>query len=81
MLFDEWALETLQWFTSFTLMSGVDDIDDVESNESIDDGTNDFKNNDVNAKSGSFFVPGGNNVAADRDDTDTGDDVRDSGVA
>ncbi len=62
-------------------MSGVDDIDDVESNESIDDGTNDFKNNDVNAKSGSFFVPGGNNVPADRDDTDTGDDDRDSGVA
>jgi hypothetical protein len=62
-------------------MSGVDDIDDVGSNESIDDETNDFKNNDVNAKSGSFFVPNGNNVPADSDDTNTGDDVRDNGVA
>ena len=62
-------------------MSGVDDIDDVESNVSIDDGTNDFKNNDVNAKSESFSVISGNNVLADRDDTDTGEDVRDNGVA
>jgi len=41
------AWETLQCFTVFTSMCGVGDIDVVESNESIDDGTNDFENNDV----------------------------------
>jgi hypothetical protein len=61
-------------------MSDVGGIDDVEINESIDDGTNDFKNNDVYAESGSFFVLSGKNVPVDSDDTNTGDDVHDNGV-
>ena len=62
-------------------MCGVGDIDVVESNESIDDGTNDFENNDVHVGQGSFSIPSGNNELADSDGTEKGDDVRDSNVA
>jgi hypothetical protein len=61
-------------------MFGVGGIDDVEKNESIDDGTNDFKYNGEGVGLGNFSIPSENNGLADNDDTEKDDDVRDNNV-
>jgi hypothetical protein len=67
-------------FIVFTSKNDVGGIDDAKSNVKNDDETNGFKHNDVSVGLGSFSSLNADNEVVDSDDTEKGDDVRDSSV-